>query len=286
MAGEVVKIHSRSSNIYVIKLSKHETAVLERGQRVDVNVLGSPIIIDGKVRAINTRKRRALVKILDLGIKLVPGQRTTLKPLNPSSLAGRKFVQYKGAGLSLRGSAEFHSNYDILLGGLASLTFSKYAEIDADVYTGFHDKQAGNQVGIFAVGGRLRIFVWEGLNIAAGARYKVYSEDIPPPKTSNANKNEEGQTDTTQSQTAAKITDGYEYHDEDAVFITASTGLRLDFLNSMIAESFVLAIDVGVDFEVLLLSETIEGYHPIDPDLIGLPDGTTLFGRLSLGYYF
>lgn len=280
-AATVLKPIDVRKNIYLISISNQEIATLEKNKRVDVKIQAVQAIIDGSIVAINIINRQAKLKILDQGIKLVRGQNLKIKVLNPSIILSREYLEMKGAGISMRASAEYHSNSDILYGGVLTVMFNKNLEVDTGVNLGTHIKTNGNQVSITSADGQLRYFIDDFFNFGVGSRYKLYQETF-----STKPKPSESASDTTAQAKTPLITDSYTYHDEDAIYISVIIGARFDYRKAALGESFIFAMDAGLDYEVYPISGTIPGYNPLDPDLIGLSPGMTVFGRLSIGYTF
>lgn len=281
--GRVKKKLSKAKNIYLVELSAADLANVRIGDTVDVTVSQSAMIIDGKVIAL--KGKLAKLKILDRGAVLNKGSKFKITSLNNSGWTNRNFLIYGGTGFSIGANAEYHSSSDLLYGGSFQLLFSKLIEAEAYAQMGFHQKLNGTAVDIIAAGGKLRLYLFDSLNFFAGGRYKIYQENFPTKqKTEQETPTLLFQGDAATTETS--ITDGYTYHDEDGIYISGGVGMRFDSMKALIGNGFSILIDAGFDYLISEISETIPGYNPLDDDLLGLGEGMSVWGGVTLVYFF
>ena len=281
-AATVINSYDIKNSIYVIKLNKNEIYQFERGYKVDIRLPNADLILDGKI--LSVKKNKARLKVFDTQIKFPKGTRLIIKNLQTKSSASRFYISKAGVGLSTLLTVEYHSNTDIMYGLLASFSFLKELDLEFDGMLGVHNKVNGQTVAITSLSGKLKFFPLDFLSIAAGAKYKLYSLDKPKLTAQQI----PGQSPTATAPTTSAATENpnYPYHDESNIYLTASAGLRYDTKKAAIGRGFSLAIDAGVDFIISEVQETIPGFNPLDEDLLQLDPSMTLWGKLSMGYFF
>jgi hypothetical protein len=274
-AAVIIKPLNIKKNIYLVKLKAAEFAEVSKGAKVDIRFPNSDLILDGKV--LGVKKNLAKIKFIDSPVRFKKGSRFKVTKIGGGSTASRGYLNYVGSGLSILITTEYHSNSDLLYGGLLNLSMFEIIELEADAMMGVHHKTNGQSVSITTATGKLKIFFNNLFNIASGVRYKIYQLDKPIISSSSPTA-EEATTETSETP--------YSYHDESALYLNTSVGLRYNSTQSLIGEGFSFSVDIGTDFLISPIEETIPNYDPLDPDLIGLEEGMTLWGKVSLGYFF